>query len=153
MRNVRNVMYGMAVVAVLGGCADQPVDHGPPGVALPSTPPAWKEPPTYKFTLKSSCGQGALAGTFQSTVKDGLVVQNVGLDAPARKALMLKLAKLVPTLGEIEAEADTARKQAADEVVVTHDLADGHPTLIRIDPDKTSRGDEYCYEITDYSVG
>jgi hypothetical protein len=151
---IRNVLYGMAAVAVLGGCADQnTVDPQQQGLTMPATPPAWTEPAAYKFTLKSSCGQGALEGTFQSVVKNGVVVQNVGLDAAARKALMLRLSKLVPTLGEIEAEVSTARRQGADEVVVEHDPADGHPTAARIDPDKDALGDEYCYEISDYSVG
>ncbi len=150
----RNVVYGVAVVTALGGCADQTtVKDTTPGVRMPATPPAWSEPAAYKFTLKSSCGQGTPEGTFQSVVQGGLVVQNTALDEPARKALGLKLAKLVPTLGQIETEASSAQKSGADEVVIDHDAADGHPTKVRIDPKKDTKGDEYCYAISDYSVG
>jgi hypothetical protein len=150
----RKVVYGVAVVAALGGCAGPTtVKNTTPGVRMPATPPTWTEPASYKFTLKSSCGQGTLEGTFQSVVQGGLVVQNTALDDPARKALKLKLSKLVPTLGQIEAQVNTARQQGADEVVIDHDAGDGHPTKVRIDPKKDTRGDEHCYDISDYSVG
>jgi hypothetical protein len=150
----RNVVYGVAIVAALGGCADQAtVKNTTPGVRMPATPPAWREPASYKFTLTSSCGSGALVGTFQSVVQNGLVVQNTGLDKPARKALSLHLSHLVPTLGQIQAEVDSARNQGADEVVIDHDATDGHPTKVRIDPKTATKGDEYCYQISNYSVG
>jgi Family of unknown function (DUF6174) len=150
----RKVVYGVAVVAALGGCADQTTVKDPtPGVRMPATPPAWSEPVAYKFTLRSTCGQGTPEGTFQSVVQKGLVVRNTALDAGARKALGLKLSKLVPTLGQIEAEAANAQRGGADEVVIDHDASDGHPTKIRIDPKKGTKGDEFCYDISDYSVG
>jgi hypothetical protein len=114
---------------------------------------AWTEPSRYKFTLTSSCGERALIGRFKVTVEGGLVTRNEGLDDSARRALMLRLAKLVPTLGDLEAEADTARKERADQVVVEVDPVDGHPTSIRIDHDANAIDDESCYDISDYSVG
>lgn len=150
----RKVACGVAVVAALGGCADQTtVKDTTPGVRMPATPPAWIEPTAYKFTLKSSCGQGTPEGTFQSVVQKGVVVRNTALDAGARKAMELKLSKLVPTLGQIEVEAGTAQRMGADEVVIDHDATDGHPTKMRIDQKKDTKGDEYCYDISDYSVG
>ncbi len=150
----RNVACGVAVAAALGGCADQTtVPDNTPGVRMPATPPAWREPAAYTFTLKSSCGQGTPDGTFRTVVQKGAVVRNTALDAGARKALALKLSKLVPTLGQIETEAGNARRMGADEVVINHDAADGHPTKMRIDPKKDAKGDEYCYDISDYSVG
>jgi hypothetical protein len=149
----RNVVYGVAALTALSGCADQAAVHHETGVSMPATPPAWHEPASYTFTLKSSCGRGPLEGTFQSAVQNGVVVRNTALDAPARKALMLKLSRLVPTLGQIEGEVANARRQGADEVVVDHDATDGHLTSVRIDPSKKAKGDEYCYDISDYSVG
>jgi hypothetical protein len=151
----RNVLYGVAGVAVLaavGGCADQSTANPPlAGVTMPATPPAWHEPASYKFTLKSSCGE--LKGTFQNVVSGGAITQNTAVDEPARKALSEHLSKLIPTLGQIENAVTTARKEGADEVVVDHDSTDGHPTSVRIDPKKDTRGDEHCFEISNYSVG
>jgi hypothetical protein len=150
----RNVFLGAVVVTLLGGCANQ-ADPGQftPGTPMPKAAPLWTEPAAYKFTLTSSCGERALTGRFRTTVKDGLVIQNEGLDAAARRALKLQLSRLVPTLGELMAKADTARKAGADEVVIQVDQVDGHPTSISIDPDKSATDDEECYAISDYSVG
>jgi len=147
----RKVLMGAAVVVLFGGCANQ-VDPGAPAPGA-SSPPAWTEPAAYKFTLTSSCGERALIGRFRTRVKSGLVTENEGLDESARRALMLRLSRLVPTLGELEAQAETARKEGADEVVIQVDPADGHPTSITIDPDRNSMDDEECYTISDYSVG
>lgn len=152
---LKNVVFAVSVVSALtavSGCADQTVKQPTGGgVTMPATPPAWHEPTAYKFTLKSSCG--ALEGTFQNVVQEGSMVQNTGLDEAARKALSAKLSKLVPTLGQIEAQVATARAQGDDEVLIDHDATDGHPTSARIDPKKDAKGDERCYAVSDYSVG
>lgn len=164
---IRNVLYGLALAAALGGCANQAGNQGAnqagsPGGNLaginaaakaPAGQPVWTEPPRYTFTLTSSCGERALIGRFQVTVSQGFVTRQLGLDDSARRALTLRLGKLVPTLGELKAEADTAREKGADQVVVEADPSDGHPTSIRIDPRANAIDDESCYEISDYSVG
>ena len=57
------------------------------------------------------------------------------------------------TLGQLLDEANTARRQGADDVVVDVDRTDGHPTSIRIDPRRDAIDDESCYDISDYSAG
>jgi hypothetical protein len=149
---IRNILYSVAVASLLGGCANQalaeehPVSAAAPEVSSPAPPAGWVEPTSYKFTLTSSCGERDLRGTFQSKVKDGMVVESAGLDASARKALMLRLSRLVPTLGQLEAQAQTARVAGTGDVVIKTDPADGHPTSITI-------GTDECYQISDYSVG
>ncbi|GGK97754.1 DUF6174 domain-containing protein [Mangrovihabitans endophyticus] len=118
-----------------------------------AAPGSWQEPTVYSFTLESSCGERALIGTYRVGVKDGLVVRTIGLDDAARRALMLRLAQLVPTLAQMRTEAQAAMREGADEVIVRRDPADGHPTSVRIDPDSAAVDDETCYEITDYAVG
>jgi hypothetical protein len=152
---VRNILCAAAVLA-LTGCANQTaVSPGAPAPAAPApaTTPAWVEPSAYQFTLTSSCGERALIGKYQVTVTAGLVTKNVGLDDAAKRSLMLRLARLVPTLGQLKAEADTATKEGADKVTVVVDPADGHPTSISIDPRANAIDDESCYTISDYSVG
>ena len=166
---IRNILTSVAAATLLGGCANQTqageiqagetqageTQAGAPAPAgsVQVATAAWAEPDSYKFTLTSSCGERALIGRFKSTVKQGLVVETVGLDDSARRALMLRLSRLVPTLGQLAAQAETARKAGADTVVIKTDPTDGHPTSITIDPDARNIDDEQCYEISDYSVG
>jgi hypothetical protein len=140
---LKNILCCVAVATLLGGCANRALAEE--NQVSAAAPVDWAEPSAYKFTLTSSCGERDLRGSFKSTVKDGLVVQSEGLDAPARKALMLRLSRLVPTLGQLEAQAQTARTGTGD-VVIKTDPADGHPTSITI-------GTDECYQISDYSVG
>lgn len=161
---IRGLLSTIVLVVALTGCAQTAATGGGAAsarepAAAPASPSApagkrgWTEPPAYKFTLTSTCGERALIGRFRVTVASGAVIRTEGLDDAARKALMLRLSKLVPTLGQLLAEADTARRQGADEVVVHVDRADGHPTSIRIDPDRDAIDDESCYDISDYSAG
>jgi len=81
------------------------------------------------------------------------VVHTEGLDDAARRALMLRMADLVPTLSQLEAQAETARREGADVVEVERDLGDAHPTKITIDPEQNAVDDEACYTIEDYTIG
>jgi hypothetical protein len=141
---LKNILSCVAVATLLGGCANRALAEESQVSA--AAPAGWTEPSAYKFTLTSACGERDLRGSFKSTVKDGLVVQSEGLDASARKALMLRLSRLVPTLGQLEAQAQTARTEGTGDVVIKTDPADGHPTSITI-------GTDECYQISDYSVG
>jgi hypothetical protein len=157
---IRNILYCVAVAALLGGCANQALAEEAPAVVpssspskvVPSPSPSpspsskggWAEPASYKFTLTSSCD--GLIGRFRSTVLNGMVTQNEGLDADSRKALMLHLSRLVPTLGDLEARAETAKTDGTPGVVIEVDPTDGHPTSITINH-------HACYQISDYSVG
>jgi hypothetical protein len=150
------VLTGCAPTAATGGSgasAREPVAVPAAPAAAPAAKGRWTEPPAYKFTLTSTCGERALIGRFRVTVTKGMVTRTAGLDDAARKALMLRLSRLVPTLGQLLDEADTARRNGADEVVVHVDPADGHPTSIRIDPSRDAIDDESCYDISDYSAG
>jgi hypothetical protein len=163
---IRNLLGGVALVALLGGCAGQALAEAGPEATPISTPapnadpfpfpstaparpltptavPGWVEPPAYKFTLNSTCTP---IGRFASTVVNGLVTENKGLDAPARRELMLHLSRLVPTLGQLEARARQSTPGGRADVVVKSDPADGHPVEISV-------GGTVCYQISDYSVG
>jgi hypothetical protein len=111
----------------------------------------WTEPAEYSFTLTSSCGERPLLGKFQATVSQGKIVKVRGLDDPARRALMLRLAELVPTMGLLEAQAETARNEGGKVKIVR--AADKHPTRIDIDRDPNAVDDEACYTIEDYTIG
>ena len=161
---IRGLLSGIVLVAALAGCAQTAATGGasaPEPAAAPVSAPAaapaakkgWTEPPAYKFTLTSTCGERALIGRYRVTVRSGMVTATEGLDDAARKALMLHLSRLVPTLGQLLDEANTARRQGADDVVVDVDRTDGHPTSIRIDPRRDAIDDESCYDISDYSAG
>lgn len=135
------------LILLVAGCANRPGDD--PGAAPPA--PAWTEPAAYKFSFESSCGEQALIGRFRVTVVDRAVASTEGLDEAGRRALMLRIANLVPTLGGMEQQAEQARADGA-EVTVERDPDDGHPVAIRIDP-TSGTDDETCWTITDYTIG
>ena len=147
------LVFSLAVLAaLLGGCAGQQGINKVAAAATTAPIPVWTEPELYSYTLESSCGERALIGKFAVTVTDGRVTKTVGLDASSRRALMLRLSRLVPTLAQMAAEAETARAADADEVVIQHDPVDGHPVSIRIDPSRSTADDESCYEISAFKA-
>ena len=146
--HIRGVRYGAILLFAAAGCA------GP--AAAPQSavaPPAWTEPADYKFSFESTCGEQALIGRFRVEVADGVVDRTEGLDDAGRRALMLRIADLIPTLGKMVDDADAARARGADEVVIVRDPTDGHPTSIRIDEEKNAVDDETCITISDYTIG
>ncbi|GAA3955398.1 hypothetical protein GCM10022629_80770 [Amorphoplanes auranticolor] len=145
---VKTVLPALVVLALTGGCAGQQA-----GVTPDPTATAWTPPAKYGFVLSSQCGERALIGRFRVTVQDDKVVRAEGLDDSARRALMLRMADLVPTLRQLEAEAETARREGADVVEVERDSRDAHPTRITIDPSRDSEDDEACYTIEEYTIG
>jgi uncharacterized protein DUF6174 len=164
---LKMVLPGILLLAGTGACANGPagaIPENPVEVPAPSAPaqsspadPAklgksvWTEPVKYSFTLTSSCGERPLLGKFQATVAEGKIVKVRGLDDPARRALMLRLAELVPTMGLLEAQAETARNEGGKVKIVR--AADKHPTRIDIDRDPDAVDDEACYTIEDYTIG
>ncbi len=143
--------YGMVLLTALAGCA---AGSGPAApAASPAAPAAaWTEPADYRFTFEQSCGEQPLTGRFRVEVTGGGVGRTEGLDPAARRALMLRMAGLVPTLGQMVADAEQARADGA-EVTVERDPADGHPVAIRVDRDRNATDDETCYTISDYTIG
>jgi hypothetical protein len=144
---LRGVLCGAILLAAAAGCASTAGTE--PATALP----AWTEPADYKFTFESSCGEQALIGLFRVTVADGTVTRTEGLDEPGRRALMLRIANLIPTLQQMVDQAEKARADGAEEVVVDRDSTDGHPVAIRIDESKNAVDDETCYAISEYTSG
>lgn len=144
----RGVRYGAILLFAAAGCA------APIAAPLPAgTPrPAWTEPANYKFTFESTCGEQALIGRFRVEVADGIVDRTEGLDDAGRRALMMRIANLIPTLGKMVSDAEAAEARGADEVVIEHDPTDGHPTAIRIDEEKNAVDDETCIAISDYTA-
>ncbi|MEV6600182.1 DUF6174 domain-containing protein [Actinoplanes sp. NPDC051346] len=135
------------LAVLLGGCA-----NSEPGV-MSEPPTTWTVPGKYAFTLVSQCGKRALIGKFRVTVENDKVTRAKGLDDAARRALMLRLANLVPTLRQLEAEAEAARREGAEVVRVERDLIDAHPVQIMIDKSTAATDDESCYTIEDYTIG
>lgn len=142
----RGVLYGTILLMAAAGCASGPTTPG-------AVPPEWTEPAGYKYSFESSCGAQPLQGRIRAEVSGGAVTRTEGLDEAGRRTLMLRIADVVPTLGQIVDQAEQARAAGADEVVIERDPADGHPTAIRIDQDKNAVDDEMCYTILDYTNG
>ena len=148
----RGVLCGTILLMAAVGCGASAPGTAAPGTAA-SSAPAWTEPANYRFSFESSCGERALIGRFRVDVANGTVDRVQGLDEAGQRAVMLRIANLVPTLGQMAADADEARATGADEAVVERDPADGHPVAIRIDPDRNAIDDETCFTISDYTIG
>ena len=155
----RGVPYGVVLLMAAAGCAPGATPAaGPAPASAPASAsasasaPAWTEPANYRFTLESSCGEQPLTGRFRVDVADGVVDRARGLDEAGKRALMLRIAQLVPTLGQMVADAEQARADGA-EVAVERDPADGRPVAIRVDRDRNAADDETCYTISDYTIG
>ena len=147
---VRRRIRALATLAAAGtlmwaisGCEQEPT--------VPETsPPTWKEPPSYTYTLKSTQGERPLIGTFKVTVQDGEVVKAVGLDDSGRHVVD-RSPHHIPTIGALLREAETAREEGADTVDVTH-AADGRPVSIAIDWEKNAIDDEAAYDLSAYDA-
>ncbi len=150
----RGVLYGVILLTAAAGCAGPAATPaGAPATPPASSAPAWTEPANYRFTFESSCGEQALIGRFRVDVANGVVDRTQGLDEAGKRAVMLRIANLVPTLGQMVADAEQARADGAHEVVIERDPADGHPVAIRIDQDRNAVDDETCFTISDYTIG
>jgi hypothetical protein len=144
--------------AGVAGCAQTGAGTAPgvsPASAAASgarSVPGWSEPARYGFVLDSTCGERALIGRFRVAVVGGRVVRTEGLDDAAKRAVKLRLANLVPTLGQLVAEAQTAREDGAAVARTDVDPVDGHPTAITIDHSTDAVDDESCYLISEYTT-
>jgi hypothetical protein len=151
---IRGVLYSAILLFAVAGCAGPAAT---PEAAATSeaagAPPAWTEPANYKFTFESTCGEQALIGRFRVEVADRIVDRAEGLDEAGKRALMLRIANLIPTLGKMVSDAEAAEAGGAEEVVIDRDPTDGHPTSIRIDQAKNAIDDETCITISDYTIG
>jgi len=143
---IKKVLPAMLLLTLTGACGGEPS-------VMEESPTTWTVPAKYGFTLDSQCGERALIGRFQVTVQDDKVVRAEGLDDAARRALMLRVADLVPTLRQLEAQAEKARSEGADAVEIERDPFDAHPTKISIDESRNAVDDEECYTIEDYTIG
>jgi hypothetical protein len=146
MVRIRGVLPALVLLLVVAGCARES-EATPPAAA----PPAWTEPASYKFSFESTCGERPLLGTFRATVENGTVTTTEGLDDQGRRALMLRIADLVPSLGTMVSNAGEAKARGAT-VTIEHDPTDGHPISIMVD-DPKAIDEEECYRILDYSPG
>lgn len=138
----------LLLLTLTGACAGQEASY----MEKEGAPPTWTVPAKYGFTLDSRCGERALIGRFQVTVQDDKVVRATGLDDSSRRALMLRVADLVPTLRQLEAQAESARSEGTGVVKIERDAGDAHPTKIEIDR-SSAIDDEECYTIEDYTIG
>ena len=145
---IRGVLCCVVLLVAAAGCARDAESVGAPE---PASPVVWTEPDAYKFTFRSSCGEQPLLGTFAATVEDGAVTGTEGVDEAGRRALMLRIANIVPTLGDMVEEARSMEAQGGIGEVV-YDPADGHPVSIKVDQ-PNSIDEEACYEILEYTIG
>ena len=159
-RTALPAVAGLLAVACVAGCANgggNAPAAGPvaaSGAASPaSSSAAWTEPDRYGFVLDSTCGERALIGRFRVAVAGGRVIRTEGLDDAAKRAVQLRLADLVPTLGQLVVEAQTAREDGAAVARTDVDPVDGHPTAITIDRSTDAIDDESCYVISEYTTG
>lgn len=148
----------LTATLVLAGCATSNGNSNPAGNPAGTASGGsgtggrqWHEPARYTFVLDSRCGEQPLIGRFQISVANGTVTAATGLDDAARNALAGGRRDLIPTLGHLVNELDTAKHTGADIAQADLDPGDGHPTRIIIDPSKTAVDDELCYTISDYT--
>ena len=112
---------------------------------------AWEAPDSYQFVVNSSCGERFFLGTFQITVRNGAVVEAVGLDADAERLLGNPQWRAdIPSLSDLIAEARVARAEGADLVRVNLSEDGNYPTTIEIDWLANAIDDEACYRITEF---
>ncbi|GAA4040794.1 DUF6174 domain-containing protein [Streptomyces shaanxiensis] len=108
----------------------------------------WQEPASYTYTLRSTEGERTLLGTFRITVRDGAVVEAVGLDDSGRRVVE-DVPDAVPTIGELLDELEQARRDDADQTEAEY-AADGSPVRISLDWEENAIDDEALYAISDY---
>ncbi|MER6090058.1 DUF6174 domain-containing protein [Streptomyces bluensis] len=112
-----------------------------------STAP-WAEPSSYSYTLESSEGERALIGRFRVTVRDGEVVEAIGLDESGKRGVRRSLGD-VPTIGGLLEQWKRARAEGAHAAEVEY-ADDGHPVRISLDQEEDAIDDEALYVISDY---
>lgn len=132
-----------AATAALSGCG---------GNREPVAAATWQEPARYTYELESSCGERALLGRFRITVEHGEVTAAEGLDESGRWFVENARNEPAPTLGRLLDQLNQARQRGAAVAEVTTDPADGHPTMINIDPETNAIDDESCFSITGYTL-
>ncbi|MFI5555113.1 DUF6174 domain-containing protein [Streptomyces sp. NPDC051738] len=108
----------------------------------------WQEPASYAYTLRSTEGERTLLGTFRITVRDGAVVEAVGLDDSGRRVVE-DVPDAVPTIGELLDELEQARRDDADKAEAEY-AAEGHPARISLDWEENAIDDEALYVISAY---
>ncbi|MFF9899554.1 DUF6174 domain-containing protein [Streptomyces longispororuber] len=138
-----------ATAACGDGSSAEVAASAPTALTTPG-PPAWKEPSAYAYTLTSSEGERALLGTFRVTVRDGEVVETVGLDDSARRFVRDRPDR-VPTLGDLVRELAQARRDKAHTAEAAY-AADGHPARITLDWDRNAVDDEARYVVSSYKT-
>lgn len=147
------MLLTVAVAAFLLAACTWP--FGPLGIASnppgASQAPRWTEPPAYRYTFTSTCGERMLVGTFEVTVEDGNVTDFRPLDQPAET--FPGVAADLPTLGDLQRKAQEAAGNDEPTVNFETDPEDGHPTLVEIDWLPNAIDDEECYAITSYAPG
>ncbi len=126
------------IALVLTGC-DEAGSEAPPATT-------WQEPARYDYTVRSSCGERLLIGTFKLTVVDGKVTEVTRSDADS-----VGKPENYPTLGDLLDEYTTAKSKGAHVAKLETDPVDGHPTRIDLDPMQNAIDDEACYVISNYA--
>ncbi|UUU32479.1 DUF6174 domain-containing protein [Streptomyces sp. CA-210063] len=143
----RRTLYAAALAGALAwgvsACGEE-------SAAAKASPTDWREPSAYRYRLKSTEGERPLIGTLDVTVRDGKVVETVGVDDSGRQVVEQQLGE-VPTIAALLEQAEVAREEGADVVDVEY-AKDGRPVSISIDWDEKAIDDEEAYALSDYEA-
>lgn len=143
-RSVRRCL-AYAVVIVAAGC-----DPSPTPIVPTTSAASWREPDNYEYVLESYCGERLLTGHLKFIVDSGAVTRVVGLDEAGKRIAEEARPATMPTIKDLLDEYEAARRAGADVATVEYDSTDGHPTQIKLDPDRDAIDDEACYAISGY---
>ncbi|MDX3640287.1 DUF6174 domain-containing protein [Streptomyces sp. MB09-02B] len=147
---VRHRPRALSAVATAGALMWAVSGCGEEETATKPSAPAWKEPASYTYTLRSTEGERPLIGTFRVTVRDGKVVRAVGLDDSGRHVVD-RSPQHIPTIADLLREAEVAREEGAETVDGTY-ASDGRPFTLAIDWDVDAIDDEAAYDLSDYEA-
>ncbi|WP_306210987.1 DUF6174 domain-containing protein [Actinoplanes sp. RD1] len=147
---------GAVLLALAAGCTSKDAEPepqpGPSAAALPSTaagsPPAWREPADYAYTVERRCDGKPSLGTYEVTVAGGEVadVRRTGGQATTGEEEIDP-----PTLGGLLELARTAADDGG-QMAVSSDASDGHPVLISFDVSESGTNDDNtCFRILAYT--
>ncbi|MEU7902562.1 DUF6174 domain-containing protein [Actinoplanes sp. NPDC049118] len=141
------LLCGIALVAAVAACTDDPPAATGPSPSAAASAPVWHEPMNYAYVVDRRCGSGPSEGVYRVTVRGSAVASVERIDG--RTAVGEEEVEL-PTLGGLLDLAQTAADDGG-EMTTSADPADGHPVAISFDVSEGA-GTPTCFVITEYAV-
>jgi hypothetical protein len=148
---VVRALCGLALVAVLGACTDEPAAPAGGGSkpSVPASAPAWSEPSDYSFVVERRCEGKPSLGKYKVVVAAGAVatVERVdGKTASGEEEIE------VPSLGGLLELAQTAADDGG-QMSTSVDPVDGHPVAVSFDVSEGAQEGQTCFLISEYTPG